>query len=206
MSNHFTLHELLDKINKEEFVALDLGCGPNPQDGCIGIDALPLNGVDYVANLEEGLIFLPNQCVNKVTSVHFLEHVTNFEFLVREIHRVLKVGGIHEVTVPYFANPHFYSDYTHKRFFGLYTFDYFSVENSSKPLKRKVPTFYTDIRFDVINRKIVFKDGERPVFNLIKKHIFTRLINSHRAIQEFYEAYLTGLLAASEITYQMKRN
>ena len=111
-------------------VIIELGCGPNKTAAdVIGIDLLPLPGVDIVHNTEEGLHFIPDNSVDEISSSHFLEHIVNFESLMKEIHRVLKPGGLNKVTVPHFSNPHYYSDFTHKRFFGLYTFDYFSMRN-----------------------------------------------------------------------------
>lgn len=34
-------------------VILDVGCGPNKTPGAVGIDALPLEGVDVVHNLNQ---------------------------------------------------------------------------------------------------------------------------------------------------------
>ena len=52
-----------------------------------------------------------------------------------------------EVVVPHFSNPYGYSDPTHVRFFGLYTFYYFADE-ADQP-RRKVPAFYLPERFAV---------------------------------------------------------
>src|SRR5687768_13241645 len=112
-------------ISNKNRVVIELGCGPLKRDSdSIGIDMLAIPGVDIVHDLEKGLSFIPDNSVDEISSSHVLEHITSFENLMREIHRILKKEGIHKVTVPHFSNPYYYSDYTHKRFFGLYTFDY----------------------------------------------------------------------------------
>jgi len=121
---------------------IELGCGKNKKKGRIGIDRLDLPGVDIVADLEDGLTFLPDCSVDEIHSRSFFEHVQNFEELVAEVVRVLKKNGKCFVFVPHFSNPYYYSDYTHNKFMGLYTFYYF-VE-SKYQLQRKVPSFYTD--------------------------------------------------------------
>jgi hypothetical protein len=114
---------------------------------------------------------------------------------MREITRVLKKDGKANIFVPHFSNPYYYSDYTHKRFFGLYSFYYF-VEPESQ-LKRKVPVFYTSTRIKILSLKLVFRS---PFF--ISKHIkkvFGQLINSHRALMEFYEQHLCYILPCDGI-------
>jgi predicted SAM-dependent methyltransferase len=198
----------LDAVNEffknQSKVELNLGCGPNPNPSYIGLDSLPLEGVSIVADLEKGLGFIEDNTIDKVISRHFLEHIENYENLIFDIYRVLNVGGIHEAIVPYFSNPHYYSDYTHKRTFGVYSFEYFTSEQYSK-LKRKVPFFYNKVEFKEISIKIVFKDGNNKVFNAIKKWIFTPIINLTAGSQEFYEFYLAYILPASEIKFTMKK-
>ncbi|HKI45181.1 MAG TPA: methyltransferase domain-containing protein, partial [Balneolales bacterium] len=136
------LNDLMELIQDGEKIVIELGCGEKKQPGTIGIDKLPLKNVDYVWDLEKGLSFLPDNSVDEIRSKHFLEHVEHFEELTKEIHRVLKPGGIQIVTVPHFSNPYYYSDFTHRRFFGLYSYDYFS--DPEFQLRRKVPAFYVD--------------------------------------------------------------
>lgn len=193
--------EFLNLTKSRSRIVIELGCGPSKQAGAIGIDAIPISGVDMVANLEEGLLFIPDNSVDEVISVHFLEHITNLEFLIKEIHRVLKPNGIHKVVVPHFSNPHYYSDITHKKFFGLYTFDYYATDDSK--LKRKVPPFYNDIKFHITKRRLVFK-SQFLFRNLFKKWILTKLFNLNRYMQEYYEECLTGIFACSEIVFEMK--
>jgi ubiquinone/menaquinone biosynthesis C-methylase UbiE len=195
------LGEFLKLTQSKKRIVIELGCGPSKHPGAIGIDAIAIPGVDLVANLEEGLSFIPDSSVDEVISVHFLEHITNLEFLIKEIHRVLKPEGINRVVVPHFSNPHYYSDITHKKFFGLYTFDYYATDTSK--LKRKVPSFYNDFKFHITKRKLVFK-SQFLLRNLIKKWILTKLFNLNTFVQEYYEECLTGTLPCSEIIFEMK--
>jgi len=145
-----------------------------------------LPGVDIVADMENGLEFLPDNSVDEIHCRSVLEDINEFERLVRDIVRVLKENGRAHVFVPHFSNPYYYSDYTHKRFFGLYTFYYFVAEE--KQLRRKVPNFYTDIRLNVISQRLVFRS---PFWlsRQIKKPLGF-LFNCHRSVQELYEQYL----------------
>jgi len=173
-------------INGTEPMIIELGCGLKKKEGRIGIDAIDLPNVDIVADIEQGLPFLPDESVDQIHCRSVFEHIENFENLMREIVRVLKKGGKAYVFVPHFSNPYYYSDYTHKRPFGLYTFYYFV--NTEHQLKRKVPNFYTDIRINIISQRLLFR-SPFWVTDKIKK-IFGFVLNCHRSLQEFYEEKL----------------
>jgi SAM-dependent methyltransferase len=184
------------KINLQEITAgsepviIELGCGTKKEKGRIGIDRLDIQGVDIVADIEKGLPFIPDNSIDEVYCSHILEHVDNFELLIREIARVLKKNGRAHIFVPHFSNPHFYSDYTHKRPFGLYTFYYF-VEKQ-KQLRRKVPDFYTDIRIEIISLRLIFRSLYKIPFWPYKvtrpvKFLCEWVFNLNTAMQEYYE-------------------
>jgi SAM-dependent methyltransferase len=176
-------------------VVVDLGCGRQKRPGSIGIDAVDMPHVDIVADLNEGLPFLPDESVDAIYSDHFLEHVDRLELVVAEIARVLKRGACAHVSVPHFSNPYFYSDYTHQRFFGLYTFYYFVDEPWQ--LARKVPSFYTPTRIRVESQQLVFRPGTgRPG---LYHRALNKLVNRSPGAQEFYEEHLCYLFPCYEL-------
>lgn len=118
-------------INSQNPVIIELGCGQKKKTDRITIDRVDLPNVDIVADIENGLPFLPDNSVDQIHCRSVLEHIKNFENLMREITRVLKKNGKANIFVPHFSNPYYYSDYTHKRFFGLYTFYYFVETKTS---------------------------------------------------------------------------
>ncbi len=195
------IHPIIQsKIERGESIIIELGCGNSKPDGSIGIDMIQLENVDIVTDIEEGLGFLPDNSVDIISSRHFLEHVQNYELLIKEIHRVLKPTGIHKAIVPYFANPHYYSDYTHKNTFGIYSFDYFAT--SETQLKRKVPTFYNDIRFEIIKRDLNFK-SQFFIRNILKR-IPKAIFNISNYWKELYEESFSYMFPCSEIYFEMK--
>ncbi|UCC96566.1 MAG: methyltransferase domain-containing protein [Phycisphaerales bacterium] len=178
----------LEKIVRDgsKPLIIELGCGEKKRPGRISIDKVDLSHVDIVADIENGLPFLPGNSVDEIHCRSVLEHIQNFENLVREMVRVLKKDGKAHIFVPHFSNPYYYSDYTHKRPFGLYSFYYF-VE-AEHQLRRKVPTFYTDVRIEIVSQRLVFRS---PFWlsRRIKKAI-GYLFNCHRVLTEFYEQHL----------------
>jgi SAM-dependent methyltransferase len=178
--------DLEKKLNDSNQVIVELGCGQKRKRDRITVDKLDLPNVDIVADIDNGLPFLPDDSVDEIHCRSMLEHIQNFEGLMREIVSVLKKRGKAHVFVPHFSNPYYYSDYTHKRFFGLYTFYYFV--DTEKQLKRKVPNFYTNIRINIISQRLVF----RSPFWLSRqvKKAFGFIINCSGSFMEFYEQHL----------------
>jgi ubiquinone/menaquinone biosynthesis C-methylase UbiE len=175
-----TIEELHQKLQQSGPIIIELGCGPYKAPGSIGIDRLPLDNVDFVVDLEQGLPFLPDHSVDEVHSRHFLEHVGAFEFLMREVHRVLKPGGKQIAAVPHFSNPHYYSNFTPRRFFGIYSFDYFNKPEHQP--RRKVPAYYVDFNFQVMKRRLVFK-SLFPIQHKIKQ-VLQWIFNLNSYFQE----------------------
>jgi SAM-dependent methyltransferase len=169
-----------------EPVVLDLGCGQRKRPGRIGVDRVDLPQVDIVADLEAGLPFLPDRSVDEIHCRNVLEHIENFEHLFTEMVRVLKDSGRACIFVPHFSNPYYWSDYTHKRPFGLYTFYYF-VDPENQPL-RKVPTFYTETRVEILSLKLKFRSTIRVL--LSPRKLVGMIVNLHPVLQEFYEGWL----------------
>ena len=97
---------------------------------------------------------------------------------------IIKPGGTMNIIVPHFSNPWFFSDYTHKRFFGLYTFLYFSDGNNR--YKRKVPNFYSDFKFSITEQKLIFKSPPFFFRNLLRQ-VLQKIFNSNIYMQELYE-------------------
>ena len=173
-------------INSGEKVVVDVGCGNRKKPGRIGIDRVDLPGVDIVADIEKGLSYFPDESVDEIHCRSVLEHIEDIEELLREMLRVLKKNGRANIFVPHFSNPYYYSDYTHVRFFGLYTFQYFV--DSKDQLKRKVPNYYSDVRMRIVSQRLKFRSS----FAFLKplKSLFAWVINRHSRLQEFYEENL----------------
>ncbi|HYN77663.1 MAG TPA: methyltransferase domain-containing protein, partial [Lamprocystis sp. (in: g-proteobacteria)] len=159
---------------------IDLGSGGAAANGFYAVDHLPLPGVDIVADLNAPLDLLPDNCVAHLTTRHALEHVREFLGLMREIHRITKPGGTVDILVPHFSNVFGFSDPTHVRFFGLHTMFYF-VAAEHQQGTRKLPAFYTDVRFRIRSIRIEFY--RIGWFDKLVVPLLTRLVNRSFAAQ-----------------------
>lgn len=114
---------ILQRIETFKIIILDIGCGSlKKHPDWIGIDMLDAEGVDIVGDVYEVIKAFPDSSVDEAHAYHFFEHIPEIPALLIELRRVLKQTGFIEIVVPHFSNAYFYSDYTHKSFFGLYSF------------------------------------------------------------------------------------
>ena len=181
--------DLKNVINSGQRVVIDLGCGPKKKPGRIGIDKVDMPHVNIVADIEDGLPFLPDRSVDEIYCRSVLEHIKNFENVIKEIVRVLKKDGRAHIFVPHFSNPYYYSDFTHVRFFGLYTFYYFV--DAKYQLNRKVPHFYTNVRIRILSQRLKFRSSFKLLGPL--KKLFGWFINLHPLVQAYFEENLCYL-------------
>jgi hypothetical protein len=182
---------------------IELGCRNrkrNPR--AVGVDLLPGDGVDVVAEAGAYLSELPEQSVYGIESEHFLEHILDLPALLHQCGRVLVDGGTFRAVVPHWSNAMYWNDPTHRVPFGLYTFCYFADHNL---FRRSVPCYEFDFGLWIDRVDLVFK-APKPFYG---RYAFRRIVgcavNSHRACKEFYEDMLTGFVSCYEIDYQLHR-
>lgn len=190
---------ILGKICRGEVspVVLDLGCGWRKFSAqAIGVDASDHEGVDIRGEVLSVLKALPPNSVDKIYSSHLFEHLGDLEALFLEIERVLKNAGLVEVIVPHFSNPYFYSDYTHSKFFGLYSLSYLCDDPI---LRRKVPCYSRKLNLRITDVRLQFRSPFR-ISNRIRG-LISLLVNSSCFMKEFYEENLVYLLPCYEIRW-----
>jgi len=93
---------------------LDLGCGPNPKEGFVGVDVRDF-GQEIVCDLRDRWKWEDNS-VDEVYCSHFVEHLTATERIhfANELYRVLKPGAKAEIIVPHWSSGRAYGDLTHQ--------------------------------------------------------------------------------------------
>lgn len=182
---------------------LDLGCGERKRgEEYLGVDVLDSPAVDLLGEATEALGRLPAGSVACIFASHFLEHVDDLDGLLSEMARVVKPGGEVEIVVPHFSNPYFYSDPTHRRTFGLYSFSYFVAR---APLKRQVPRYGRDLPFRLARVSLGFKSTPPFYGRHFFKRLFGLIFNSSRGLREFYEENLCYLVPCYEVRFVLVR-
>lgn len=196
-------HGVLARLAERGRVEIELGCGSTKRNAdAIGVDALDLPGVDLVGDVFEVLAAFPEASVDAVRSFHFFEHVDDLPRLLGEIARVVKPGGELHVVTPHFSNPYYYSDYTHKRTFGLYTFAYLA---QCRLFAREVPMYGLTPAFEVVDVTFGFKSARPFYVRYAIKRAIGAVVNLGRWTKEFWEENLCWLAPAYEVAYTMRR-
>jgi hypothetical protein len=192
--------EIVDKagaIANGSALKLDLGCGATKRGPeYLGVDALDGPAVDIVGDVIDVLRALDAESVVEVYSSHLFEHIAELEPLVAELERVLVVGGRLHVRVPHFSNPFYYSDPTHERPFGLYTFSYFAED---PVLRRRVPTYGHATRLRLETVQLNFRSSVEFRYRYRLKAALGRIVNRSAWLQEFYEENLAWVLPCYEL-------
>jgi SAM-dependent methyltransferase len=193
--------KVLESIAEGRPLRLDLGTGGHPQPGFFSVDHLPLPGVDIVADLNDPLGLLPDNCCEYITTSHTLEHIREFLPLMAELHRILSSGGVLDIVVPHFTNPHGYSDPTHVRFFGLYSMHYFADPEDQPGDSR--PNFYTSTRFTIERVRICFQtDG--GIIDRIGGRLMNLVVNKSFRWAARWERRMCYLVKAAEVQYVLR--
>jgi ubiquinone/menaquinone biosynthesis C-methylase UbiE len=201
MKEIFDKNGAFERIHQQGEVCLELGCGSRKRvDNSIGIDAIDYPAVDIVGDVFAILQRLNARTVDKIYAHHFIEHIDDLEPLLAELSRVVKNNGTLEIVVPHFSNPYFYSDPTHKRFFGLYTFCYFS---NSDIFSRKVPNYSGHNYFLITKVDLGFKAARPFIFRYLFNRIIGFIFNSSTYLKELYESSFCWLFPCYEVTYRL---
>ena len=181
-------------------IRLNIGCGDQRKPGYIGIDKTLRYGTDLVCELNHPLPFA-SQTIKHIYAKSILEHIERLEELICETHRILTNQGTFYIYVPHWNNPFYYSDYTHKRFFGLVTFDYFV--RLQDQMYRHVPV-YKQLKFKIVNVRLIFESPFR-ILKWLDKGI-QWWVNRSVGMQLFYEYYLSSLIHCYAIKFLLQRN
>lgn len=107
---------------------LNIGCGMDKRYGFVNLDKNKDVNPDKIADIDNGIPF-NNNTFDYIICIQVLEHTKDLYFVMKEIHRVSKSGGIIHIEVPYYNAKGAYTHPDHKRFFTEYTFNHFEGFN-----------------------------------------------------------------------------
>jgi hypothetical protein len=111
-----------------ELLKLDLGCGQSKREGFVGVDRLPLEGVDQVVDLDVYPWPWTNDSVAEVHVSHVVEHVRDLIAFANELGRILVSGGTATIIAPYYTSMRAWQDPTHVRAISEASFLYWNKE------------------------------------------------------------------------------
>jgi len=185
-------HRKVPKNILEGKRVLDIGCGRSKYPGSIGLDHMPLPGVDVVADLGDALPFHDGE-FDAVFANQVLEHVRDMVGLMSEIHRVLRLGGILLVHMPYFRSSWAHIDPTHVRSFTINSMDYFVRGTYCHDNYRFGDEAFSEIQ--------VFLDSEYR--STLARRLFTSI--ALRMPFRFENSFWSALYPFEQISYLLKK-
>jgi len=109
---------------------LNLGCGGKKLGGFWNVDLSEKCSPDEVVDLNQYPWPWPNDHFSEVKAYDVIEHLENPVMAMSEIHRVCSHGAQIEITVPHFSCANAFTDPTHRHYFGLETFRFFSFKGT----------------------------------------------------------------------------
>ena len=127
---------------------LDLGCGTSKVNGAIGVDRVALDGVDAVVDLAHTPYPFQPETFDEIYLNDIIEHLPDIIKVMEEIYRIIKPNGLVHIRVVNWNHRYASMDPTHLHYFTENSFDFFG--------KRKGRSYYTDIRFDVLDIEYIF--------------------------------------------------
>lgn len=107
---------------------LHLGCGRNILPGYINLDKQNYPGVDTCSDITSGIPY-PDNWFDYIVSQDLLEHIHPEKkvFVINEIHRILKPGGIMEHNVPNAGSMNDFGSPTHVSHWSLQQFEHWDI-------------------------------------------------------------------------------
>lgn len=177
---------------------LDIGCGPDKhksdssEDQVIGLDIENIPGVDVVANVEKGLPFPPNT-FDEVVSNYVFEQLRNLFDVMKEVHRVLKPGGVAKIRVAFYAGWAYWNDPLHVQPFSYYTFDRLDEKHT-----RHYRDQYKGVTFRIKKRRFIFAVGRTKIFN----PIINPFVNT---FPRFYSRFLAWILPCVDLYFELEK-
>lgn len=130
---------------------LDLGCGNRKQKNALGADINRNSQADVICNLEIFPYPFKDNSFDRVLCHSILEHLDDIVGVMKEIHRILKPGGVVEIITPHFSSLYSWDDPTHRHHFSSNSFDYFTTSTSMESQAKGT--------FEIIKKKIIFGKG-----------------------------------------------
>jgi SAM-dependent methyltransferase len=186
---------------------LDVGCGNEKKvPWAVGLDRVPTAAADVVHDLDTYPWPLKSRAFDLVIASHVVEHVKDVLRFCEEIHRLCVPGAMVKIATPHCSSPDAWADPTHLRAFAYRSFEFVArPQDAQLPLlerrfhaafgmKVSVAGWYTEPRFEIVDRRITFR----------KIHRVVGLDRFARHLPLMYEYYLSGLAPARDLQVTLR--
>lgn len=132
-------------------VKINLGCGRKYLEGYVNCDVLEHVRADAHFDLETMPYPLESDSAHEILLDNVLEHLDDIPAVMRELHRILRRGGILKIWVPYGKSDWALQDPTHRHYFTETSMDYFGEDHPYG--------YYSEFKFQV-RQAVLFVDND----------------------------------------------
>ena len=165
---------------------LNVGCGARPLNGWINVDKHPVSDAVAFGDIEIGLEY-SDGTFDEILLDNVIEHVDDIPQVIREIERLLCVGGEAQFITPHFSSSASWRDPTHK-----YHLSYFSFDHLAKETTRH---YFGVNQLALVSRKLSFSGG---LIGLIARLVF-------KVSPKVWEDKWCFLLRGSTLRFEFKK-
>ncbi len=152
------------------------------REGYVGCDKFPTSSNIIKVDMDKKFPFKANS-IDEVYMDNSLEHVSNYDFTITEIHRILKPKGHLIIRVPHWSH---YSAYQpdHKTFYCWSSLEQYFDNNYTQTNM----SWSTTVRFKLIKRKYILP-SEPPLpksYTTFLSKLLSPLYNRHPQLTELF--------------------
>jgi len=166
---------------------LDLGAGRDRSaPGAVTVDRSAGTKPDILHDLDHYPWPIETASFDTIVCKEVIEHLVDVVRAMEEMHRIGRPGARVLITTPHFSCANSFTDPTHRRHLGWFSFDYFTAENQWD--------FYTTARFRLVRRRL---------------HFYGRYKNLHvswlaNRFPRFYEEHLAWIFPAWYLSFELE--
>ncbi len=182
--------ELKEALKKEAKIKkLNLGCRDEYKKGFINIDYNKEFSPDVVWDLNKTPYPFKDGEINYIYGSHVFEHLKDRFKVLKELLRILKIGGIIHLKVPHVSSAFAHTEQTHV--FPLFGWSSFSDLIDGK-------TIY-NFNYKIVSQRYNFLSKEHPTGNELCSWIFNLMPKM------FYERFLCWIIPVNEIEVKLRK-
>ena len=138
--------------------SLDIGCGRFKLPGSIGLDVVPLEGVDVVHDLDRFPYPFPSDSFDHVRMSHVVEHIQSIVRTMEEVHRIARPGALVEVVTPHYTDTSSWQDPSHRWHLNSRSFEHFEEASPTNYYsKARFSVEYSEVRLLKLYRYLGFE-------------------------------------------------
>jgi SAM-dependent methyltransferase len=174
---------------------LELGCGRIKHPNAVGIDRIPLPGVDVVHDLNAYPYPLEDNTFDVVYAIHVIEHLDSVLAVMEEIYRITRPNGRVIVITPHYSDAMSWQDPTHKWHLSSYSLNYFAPDYHTN--------YYSKARFRIKSKHVELAS----IWKMLGLQFLVNLDNRFpalRFIRKLWELHFCFVLRAKQLTFVLE--